>query len=96
MGPYVIHDISTGGALHLATLDGEQMPTWISGFQVKKYLKLLMLEVLEWLHNTKEQAQCSLQMKQQALMEAKEQEAKHKYQRSWPQDPEVHLLESCR
>ena len=31
MGPYVIHDISTSGALRLATLDGEKMPNWVSG-----------------------------------------------------------------
>ena len=36
MGPYEIHDISNSGALRLATLDGEQMPNWISGCRVKK------------------------------------------------------------
>ena len=30
LGPYAIHDISTSGALRLATIDGEQMPNWIS------------------------------------------------------------------
>ena len=31
LGPYVIEDISTRGALHLATLEGEKIPNWISG-----------------------------------------------------------------
>ena len=38
LGPYVVHDISTSGALRLATIDGEQMPNWINQCRVKKYL----------------------------------------------------------
>ena len=64
MGPYVIHDISTSGALRLATLDGEHMPNWISGYQVKKYHRPLTIEMLECIHKAKERAQTSLQLKQ--------------------------------
>ena len=35
-GPYVIHDISTSGAVRLATLDGEQMLNWMSGCRIKE------------------------------------------------------------
>ena len=66
MGPYAIHDISTSGALRLATLDGEKMPNWISGYQVKKYLRPLTIEILEHVHKAKRRAQTSLQMKQAA------------------------------
>ena len=54
MGPYVIQDISTSGSLPLATLDGEKMPNWISGYRVKKYLEPLTLEMLEKFHENKE------------------------------------------
>ena len=37
MGPFVIHDLSSSGAVHLATLDGEPMTSWISGCRLKKY-----------------------------------------------------------
>ena len=47
MGTYVIEDISTNGALHLATLDGKQIPNWIGGCRVKKYIELPTLEMLE-------------------------------------------------
>ena len=78
MGPYVIHDISTSGALRLATLDGEQMPNWISGYQVKKYLRPLTIEMLERIHKAKERAQASLQLKQAAQQESKQRQAQHK------------------
>ena len=64
MGPYVIHDISTSGALRLATLDGEKMPNWISDCRVKKYLWPLTIDMLERIHKAKERAQKSLQFKQ--------------------------------
>ena len=37
MGPYVIHDLSASGVVHLATLDGETMAKWICGYRLKKY-----------------------------------------------------------
>ena len=66
MGPYVIHDISTSGALRLATLDGEQMPNWISGCRVKKYLWPSTIDMLERIHKAKVRVQTSLQLKQAA------------------------------
>ena len=78
MGPYVIHDISTSGALRLATLDGEQMPSWINGCGVKKYYKPLTYEMMEWLHKSKERKKRGEHVKEQAQIEAKERERKHK------------------
>ena len=37
VGPFVIHSISSSGAIKLATVDGEEMPNWISGSRLKKY-----------------------------------------------------------
>ena len=71
MGPYVIHNISTSGALRLATIDGEQMPNWISGCRVKKYLEPLTLDMLERLHKAKERANASNKKRQDAITEAK-------------------------
>ncbi len=55
MGPYIIHDLSSSGAVHLATLDGEPMANWISGCRLKKYKEPLTDEILQRLHATKEQ-----------------------------------------
>ena len=38
MEPYVIHDISTSGALCLATINNKKMPNCINGFGVKNIL----------------------------------------------------------
>ena len=40
-GPFVISRASSSGAFKLSTLDGEEIPNWISGFHVKKYYTLL-------------------------------------------------------
>ena len=71
MGPYVIHEISTSGALRLTTMDEVEMPKWISGCRIKKFLEPLTLEMLEHLHKAKEQALASQSVKQKALVEAK-------------------------
>ena len=47
MGPYIIHDLSASGAVHLATLDGEPMANWISGCRLKKYHETLTPDILE-------------------------------------------------
>ena len=52
-GPYVIHDISTSGAIRLATLDGEQMLNWMSGCRLKKYHETLTPDMLERIHAAK-------------------------------------------
>lgn len=52
-GPYVISRLSSSGAVKIATLDGEEMPKWISGCRVKKYTTPLTTEQLNRLHKAK-------------------------------------------
>ena len=86
MGPYVIHEISTSGALRLATLDGEQMPNWISdSCRVKKYLRPLTINMLERIHKAKERIQTSLQAKQAAQQEARQRQAQNWIRQHQPQ-----------
>ena len=54
MGLFVIHNLSPSRAVHLATLDGEPMASWISGCRLKKYYEPLTQEILNRLHATKE------------------------------------------
>ncbi|MCO5600156.1 hypothetical protein L7F22_054264 [Adiantum nelumboides] len=54
-GPYVIHDISSSGAIKLATLEREEMLNWISGCRLKKYQLPLTTKMLTKIHSAKEQ-----------------------------------------
>ena len=76
MGPYVIHDLSASGAVHLATLDGEPMSNWISNCRLKKYKEPLTDETLQRLHAAKEQKLQQENMKQKAQEEAIERATK--------------------
>ncbi|MCO5614527.1 hypothetical protein L7F22_068810 [Adiantum nelumboides] len=53
-GPYVIQDISPSGAIKLATLEGEEMPNWISGCRLKKYHLPLTTDMLAKIHSARE------------------------------------------
>ena len=46
MEPYLIHDLSASGAVHLATLDGVPMANSIRGCRLKKYKEPLTDELL--------------------------------------------------
>ena len=81
MGPYLIHNLSNSGAVHLATLDGVPMANWISGCRLKKYKEPLTEEILKRLHATKERIKQENKMKAQAQREAKERAAKLRRQR---------------
>ena len=76
MGPYVIHDLSASGAVHLATFDGEPMSNWISGCRLKKYKEPLTDEILQRLHVARERKTKYENMKQKAQEEARERAAK--------------------
>ena len=52
-GPYVISRLSSSGAVKIATLEGEEMPNWISGCRIKKYTMPLTIEQLNQLHEAK-------------------------------------------
>ena len=81
MGPYLIHNLSPSGAVHLATLDGVPMANWISGCRLKKYKEPLTEEILKRLHATKERKKKHEKMKSLAQQEAKERAAKLRRQR---------------
>ena len=53
MGPFVVKDISSSGAIKVATLEGGEMSNWISGYRIKKYLEPLTQEMLQQIHNAK-------------------------------------------
>eukprot|EP00250_Pteridium_aquilinum_P030065 c40593_g1_i1 orf=3-197(-) len=54
MGPFFIHPISPSGEIKLATLDGQEMSNWISGYRLKKYHLPLTPEMLEREHAAKQ------------------------------------------
>ncbi|MCO5570782.1 hypothetical protein L7F22_024510 [Adiantum nelumboides] len=70
-GPYVIHEISSSGAIKLATLEGEEMLNWISACRLKKYNLPLATEMLTKIHNAKEQKNKVEETKAQAQEEAR-------------------------
>ncbi|RYA70906.1 hypothetical protein DD595_25390, partial [Enterobacter cloacae complex sp. 4DZ3-17B2] len=72
MGPLVIKDLSPSGAVKLATLDGEEMPNWISGCRVKKYLLPLTQDLLLKIHQEKLRVQKKKKIVEEAKAEAKE------------------------
>ena len=53
LGPYVVYDISSSGAIRLATLDNKPMPYYISGCRVKKYNEKLTTPMLQRIHDAK-------------------------------------------
>ena len=86
MGPFVIHDLSSSGAVHLATIDGESMTSWISGYRLKKYHEPLTQEILQRLHATKERTKQKVEQKALAQAEAKERREKMRRKRLGIQD----------
>ena len=53
MGPFVINAISSSGANKLASIEGQEMPNWISGCRLKKYYLPLTNDMLEREHASK-------------------------------------------
>ncbi|MCO5558815.1 hypothetical protein L7F22_012403 [Adiantum nelumboides] len=70
-GPYVIQDISPSGAINLATLEGEEMPNWISGCRLKKYHLPLITDMLAKIHSAKERKSKLKEIKAEAQEEAR-------------------------
>ena len=81
LGPFVINEISNGGAVRLETLDGEPMGTFINGSRLKHFHEPLTTEMLERMHAAKSRKLAIQQMKDQAIGESKIQEAKAKAKR---------------
>ncbi len=70
LGPYVVNTFTTGGAIRLETLDGEQMTNFINGNRLRRYMKPLMDEILERLHVAKSAKERKAQMIDEAQAEA--------------------------
>ena len=68
MGPYIVKDISSSGAIKVATLEGGELSNWISGCRIKKYLEPLTQEMLQQIHNAKKLEH----EKQRVIKEAKD------------------------
>ncbi|MCO5569821.1 hypothetical protein L7F22_023535 [Adiantum nelumboides] len=88
-GPYVIHDISPSGAIKLATLEGEEMPNWISGCKLKKYHLPLTTEMLAKIHSAKERKNKLNEIKTQAQEEAKIRILKHRQKLQQQRQPPI-------
>ena len=70
LGPFVINDITSAGAVRLETLDGEPMANHINGNQLQIYHELLMDSMLEHLHAAKRRKEAEEEIKQEAQREA--------------------------
>ena len=81
LGPYIIHNLSASGAVHLATLDGEPMANWISGCGLKKYHEPLTQDLLERIHAAKQRKKRREDVKTSAQAEAKARALKLKQKR---------------
>ena len=53
LGPYVIFELLSSGAMRLATLDGNQMATFINGNCLKKFEDSLKQDMLDQAHRAK-------------------------------------------
>ena len=51
MGPYQVVEITTQGAIKIATLDGVVMEGYINGSKLKKFYGPLTLQTLQIIHN---------------------------------------------
>ena len=51
LGPFVINELSPSGAVHLETLDGEQMTDFINGIHIRQYLEPLTQEMMDRMHD---------------------------------------------
>ena len=71
MGPFVVNQLSTSGAVFLKTLEGAQMPNFINGNRLKCYEGPLMTEkMLEHLHRAKTYKEGQRLLKEEAQKEA--------------------------
>ncbi|RYA38660.1 hypothetical protein [Enterobacter cloacae complex sp. GF14B] len=66
MGPFVISDLSQSGAVKLATLAGEEIPNWISGCRLKKYHLPLTQDMLQQIHQGKQQMKEKQRVREEA------------------------------
>ena len=65
-GECVVEEISLSGAVKISTLNGESMPNWISGYQIKKYELPLTNDMLEPMHAAKNKKKAARFQKEEA------------------------------
>ncbi len=78
LGPFVVSELTTSGAVRLETLDGAQMPNFINGSRLRRYELPLTKEMLYRLHRVKTYKQGQKELKDQAQKEARERRHKIK------------------
>ena len=78
LGPFIINEITNGGAVRLEMLEGEPMGTFINGSRLKHFHEPLTDDMLERMHAAKSKKLALEQLKADAQAEAKEQAAKAK------------------
>lgn len=69
LGPFVINEIFTRGAIRLATLDGEPMQTFINGSRLKRFHQTLTDDMLERMHATQNKKMALEHLKTDAQVE---------------------------
>ena len=62
----MIHSLLSSGAVKLATLDGEEMSTFINGSQLKKFYEPLTQPIVEQIHFTKTKKEALKTLKREA------------------------------
>ena len=72
LGPFVVSELTSSGAVRLETLEGAQMPNFINGSHLKKYEEPLTEDMLQQLHATKTYKEGQEQLKAKAQQESKE------------------------
>ena len=78
LGPYVIHSLLSSGAVKLATLDGEEMSTFINGSRLKRFYEPLTQPMLEQIHSAKTKKEDLETLKREAQEEAQQWKLKMK------------------
>ena len=78
LGPFVVNDLNTSGAVRLETLDGEPMGDYINGSRLKWYEEPMTKDMLVCLHVAQTQKEGQALLKQHALAEAQARAAKAK------------------
>ena len=81
LGPFIINEITNGGVVRLATLDGESMGTFINGSRLKRFHEPLTDDMLEHMHAATSQKLAFEQLKADTQAKAKERAAKSKARR---------------
>ena len=70
LGPFVINELNSSGAIHLETLDGEQMANFINGSRLRLYNEPLTQEMMNCMEAAKTRQARAALLKKEAQEEA--------------------------